>query len=73
MTYTGRVEKGVIVLDESQAALPDGAQVRVELLAGDQPRGTIAERLKNIIGKAEGLPPDAATRIDDYLYGNSDG
>lgn len=72
MTYAGRVKNGVIVLDDPSAAPPEGASVRVELVA-DRPRATIAERLKNVIGKAEGLPSDASARIDDQLYGAIDG
>lgn len=69
MTYSGHVENGVIVLDEVPTALPEGTKVRVELVTAEQPRRTIAERLQNIIGKAEGLPPDASISIDDRLYG----
>ncbi|MEQ8847161.1 hypothetical protein [Botrimarina sp.] len=70
MTYTGRVQNGVVVLDDKGLAPPEGAAVRVELVE-EPTRPTIAERLKNVIGKAEGMPPDAASRIDDYLYGAS--
>jgi len=72
MTYSGHVENGVIVLDEIPTDLPEGTKVRVELVASEQPPRTIAARLENIIGKAEGLPADAAARIDDYLYGDAE-
>ena len=72
MTYTGRVKNGVIVLDDPTTAPPEGTPVRVELVV-DRPRPTIAERLKHVIGKAEGLPPDASARIDERLYGAMDG
>ena len=70
MTYTGHVKDGVIVLDDADAKLPEGGEVRIEIVGAEPPRRTIAERLKNIIGKAEGLPPDASTKIDSYLYGD---
>lgn len=72
MTYSGHVENGVIVLDEQPIALPEGTKVRVELVAPSQPQRSIADRLQKIIGKAEGLPADAASRIDDYLYGDAE-
>ncbi len=72
MTYSGHVENGVIVLDEQPTALPDGTKVRVELVAPENSHRTIADRLQKIIGTAEGLPADAASRIDDYLYGDAE-
>ena len=30
---------------------------------------TILERLRSVVGKAKGLPPDAALNHDHYLYG----
>ena len=69
MTYTGHVKNGVIVLDD-QTALPEGAVVVVTMPSNSAMQPTIAERFKNVIGKAEGLPADASTRIDEYLYGD---
>lgn len=69
MTLTGHVKNGHIVFDDESPSLPEGAEVRVEIVAVP-PRRTLAERLKGAIGKAEGLPPDAASRVDDYLYGD---
>lgn len=69
MTYTGRVKNGVVVLDElhdGAEAPPEGAMVQV-YLADERP--TIAERLKNVIGKAEGMPADFAKNHDHYLHG----
>jgi len=68
MTYTGRVENGVIVLDDTEAILPEGEKVQVEL-SSSKPIKSIAERLKSVIGKAEGLPPDFAENHDHYLHG----
>jgi len=70
MAYRGHIENGVAVLDES-ADLKDGTRVRIEIAADEeQPRGrSLAERLAPIIGKAQGLPEDAAENHDHYLYG----
>lgn len=74
MTYRGHIENGVVVLDPP-ADLPDGVTVEVHVVpepndedpAGEGP--TLYERLKDVAGKAEGLPPDAAINHDHYLYG----
>ena len=74
MTYRGRVENGVVVLDPP-ADLPDGAEVEVHLIrspaedAADGEGPSLYERLKDVAGKAEGLPPDGAVNHDHYLYG----
>lgn len=72
--YKGHVSNGVIVLD-SPAALPDGVAVRVRPVGRRAKRKaaklppTLYERLKPIIGKAKGLPRDAALNVDHCLYG----
>lgn len=68
MTYRGRVKNGVIVLDDS-AALPDGTEVDVSLAVDDSTEPTWGEVFKDIIGKAEGLPPDMARNHDHYIHG----
>jgi hypothetical protein len=74
MVYRGRVENGVIRLEDAPA-LPEGAEVEVRLLAentcedGKQKVPSICEALKDFVGKAEGLPPDASINLDHYLYG----
>ena len=72
MTYRGRVENGVVVL-ESGTALPEGATVRLEVVEEARNTGRTAvplsERLKHVIGKAEGLPADYSAQHDHYLYG----
>lgn len=68
MTYAGRVKNGVIVLDDPSAAPPEGTPVRVELVA-EKPATTLSERFRDLIGKAEGLPPDYAANHDHYLHG----
>ena len=67
MTYRGHVENGVIVLDDP-VVLPEGTGVRVELAEPEQ-RPTLAERLKDVIGIAKGLPPDLAENHDHYAHG----
>lgn len=74
MVYRGHVENGVIRLDDS-VVLPEGAGVEVHLAeqhheeSSAQGIPTIYERLKDLVGQAEGLPPDAAVNLDHYLYG----
>jgi hypothetical protein len=71
MLLEGHVENGQIVLDQP-AELPEGARVRVEVVA-PPPRPaseipTLLERLKGFVGVLE-LPADAALNHDHYLYG----
>jgi hypothetical protein len=74
MTYLGHVSNGVIVL-EGSVTLPEGLGVKVEPIAVDQNEvadediPSFYERLKPLIGKAVGLPPDASVNHDHYLYG----
>ncbi len=71
MVHRGRVKDGTIVLDEPMQ-LPEGAIVRVELATPEEAGEAIpslAERLAPIIGRAKGLPEDAAENHDHYLYG----
>lgn len=72
MTYKGRVKGGVVILDED-VKLPDGAAVEVSLpaQADDASVPTLLERLKPVVGKARGLPPDASRNIDRDLYGRA--
>ena len=67
MTYKGHVKNGIVVLDDP-VKLPDGAEVRVEVL---QPRSepTLADRLRSVIGSVKGLPRDLARNHDHYLHG----
>ena len=74
MTYRGPIRNGIVIFDQP-ADLPQGAEVEVRLVehsagapAGEQ-GPTLYERLKGVIGKAKGLPPDAAVNHDHYLYG----
>jgi len=75
MTYRGHVKNGVVLLDDA-VSLPEGAVVRVELIddlsqAPNEEEGpTLYERLAGVIGQATGLPQDASTNVDHYLYGH---
>jgi len=75
MTYQGHFENGIIVLDEP-VHVPDGAKVRIELLApSESPQntatlsGTHYEHYESIIGAIEDLPRDFAAEHDHYIHG----
>ena len=74
MTYRGRVKNAVVILDPP-VDLPEGAEVEVRLIeppadshAAEQ-GPSLYERLEHMVGKAKGLPPDAAINHGHYLYG----
>jgi len=71
MSFTGHVENGVVVFDNPNA-LPDGTAVKVEALAppARPTKRSLLDRLGDVVGKAEGLPADAAQNVDHYLYGH---
>lgn len=83
MTFHGHIENGLVVFDAAPG-LPDGTPVVVTVAeksvvekteptpAKDAERKvpTLYERLKPIIGIAEGLPEDASVNIKHYLYGH---
>lgn len=70
MSFRGHVEKGVVVFDEP-TTIPEGTVVEVvvcEVTPATVSAGqSLWDRLKEVAGKAEGLPPDASTRVDHYL------
>ena len=69
MTYRGKVQGGVVVL-ESPASIPEGTEVNVEPVSEpSNQQETLGQRLMKLAGKAKGLPPDAARNHDHYLYG----
>jgi hypothetical protein len=61
MTYRGRVEQGVIVLDQRNV-LPEGAIVDVTPL----PQESVGDALDKLAGTAQDLPSDLAKRHDHY-------
>jgi hypothetical protein len=80
VTVRGMVKNGKVLL-ENPEALAEGTEVEVRPVkkrkrSANQRKQkakshhkSLAERLANIIGKAPGLPPDAAVNHDHYLYG----
>ena len=71
MVVRGRVNGGVVVLDDSKA-IPDGTVVRVEPVVEDEPSRpgeTVWAMMRRFAGAAKGLPPDLARNHDHYLHG----
>lgn len=76
MTFRGTVRQGVVVLEDG-ARLDEGTPVEVRPVAevpADAPTSngaptTIWEKLAELSGTVEDLPPDAARNVDHYLYG----
>jgi len=72
MTWRGRVQGGVIVLEEG-THLEEGIEVLIETvethpqLSDSEP--TLAQRLLKYAGAAEGLPSDMARNHDHYIHG----
>jgi hypothetical protein len=79
MTLHGHIENGGIKFDPP-IALPDGAAVEVQLQVlsskteeqstGTSEPPTLLERMKDFVGTFDGLPADASTNLDHYLYGS---
>ena len=69
MTLRGKVKNGMVVLDPP-GRLPDGVVVEVRPLDEATPIPSLYERLKDVIGIAEGLPPDMAENHDHYIHGS---
>ena len=67
MQYEGHVAGGVIVLDD-KSELPEGTRVQIVLIEPQEP--TLAEKFRNVIGKASSLPEDMAAQHDHYIHGS---
>jgi hypothetical protein len=65
MSYTGHVEKGVVVFDGPRP--PEGVTVRVEEVPAATSGPAWAEVLKDLIGSVEG-PEDLAENHDHYVH-----
>ena len=69
MVYRGRVKGGTVVL-EPPDVLPEGAEVRVEIVPDtegpllDEHGETLGQKLMKYAGRAVGLPEDAAANHD---------
>jgi hypothetical protein len=73
MTYRGKVQNGVVVI-EGPIKPRDGADVRVEEIAKSAPAardGSIWADLQALAGTAEGLPGDLAENHDHYIHGTA--
>ena len=75
MSYRGHVKDGLVVLD-TPGLLPEGAEVRIEVVSSekegpllDEKGETLGDKLMKFAGRAVGLPEDAAVNHDHYLYG----
>jgi hypothetical protein len=78
MRLDGTIVNGRVEFDEA-ANLPEGARVRVELLAepstsqkpspSENLPSPLAQRLLALAGRAKGLPPDMARNHDHYIHG----
>jgi hypothetical protein len=72
MSYRGRIKGGVVVLDDP-ADLPEGAEVRVDLVTPSVSQmdavPTLYEQLKEFVGTVQGLPEDFAQQHDHYIHG----
>jgi len=67
MSLTGHIQNGVVVFDEP-VTLPEGTEVEIAVRDSKlDSRPSLWDRLNDVVGKADGLPPDASTRIDHYL------
>ena len=74
MTYRGRIENGRVEFHDA-VNLPDGIEVTVLVPSVAAPNSeevsgpTLLETLKDFVGSAKNLPPDASVNVDHYLYG----
>jgi len=74
MSYRGHVENGMVKID-GPVTLPEGASVQIDLVettaaqSNNEEGPTLYDRLKPVIGMAQGLPADASINVDHYLYG----
>lgn len=69
MRYRGKVINGVVVVEG--AALPENAEVQVEILDVDKNSDspTWAEVLGDVIGSVDDMPADMAKNHDHYING----
>ena len=67
MQYRGHIKDGVVVFEE--AAPPEGAEVRVEVVERADAQPTIWQKLQKYAGAAKGLPSDLARNHDHYIHG----
>lgn len=68
MVYRGHVQNGMVVV-EGSPDLPEGAEVRVELVSREEKGETLGQWLLQFSGMLTDLPSDLARNHDHYLYG----
>jgi hypothetical protein len=68
MTYRGHVKNGQITLDVA-TALPEGAEVAVEVVKDGNGNPTIWKKLLEVAGAVDDLPTDMAKNHDHYIHG----
>lgn len=68
MSFEGRVENGVIVLDLPNP-LVDGTRVEVIVREGSSGEATLRDRLLKLAGSVDDLPADMAEQHDHYIHG----
>jgi hypothetical protein len=68
MSYTGHVEKGVVVFD-GPARPPEGATVRIEEVPAAVSAPTWGKVFEDLIGTVEDFPEDMADNHDHYIHG----
>lgn len=67
MTYRGHVKNGQITLDQP-TALPEGAEVSVQVVQNGEAAATIWDKLRGVAGTVEG-PQDWAANHDHHIHG----
>ncbi|HYG76677.1 MAG TPA: hypothetical protein VEK08_16860 [Planctomycetota bacterium] len=72
MELRGKVKDGVVHLD-SPSNLPDGTEVRVEVVkrgkSKRKKRSSLSAVLLKHAGKVKGMPSDLARNHDHYIHG----
>ena len=68
MEYTGKIQNGVVVLEQG-CALAEGVRVRVLPIEREHEDTTLGQRLLQFVGLADGLPSDMAENHDHYIHG----
>ncbi len=73
MTYRGHIENGAVVFDDP-APIPEGAAVEITVAevppCEQEPMSEPLQRIMEFAGSITGLPEDASTNLDHYLYGH---
>lgn len=67
MSWTGTIRNDVVVFNVPNS-IPEGTEVEVAVhTVAEEAQTSLWDRLRDVVGKAEGLPADAASRVDHYL------